>query len=83
MVYAWSRFRMGGRAIAQSPVMHTTVPEARLAQRGYQSFTRYYSTTFHGARTVRWFAPYPPQLGAFYFKKSLKFSLFIRKPSAS
>jgi group II intron reverse transcriptase/maturase len=34
MAYAWSRSRMGGWAIAQSPIMRTTVTEARLAQRG-------------------------------------------------
>ena len=33
---------MGGWAIAQSPIMRTTVTEERLAKRGYQSFTKYY-----------------------------------------
>nr|WP_216650040.1 hypothetical protein [Lewinella sp. W8] len=48
MAYAWSRSRMGGWAIAQSPIMGTTVTEARLAQRGYRSFTKYYEQLFHG-----------------------------------
>lgn len=33
---------MGGWAIAQSPIMRTTFTEARVAKRGYQSFTNYY-----------------------------------------
>jgi hypothetical protein len=52
MAYAWSRSRMGGWAIAQSPIMRTTITEARLAQRGYQSFTKYYEQLFHGSRTA-------------------------------
>jgi RNA-directed DNA polymerase len=52
MAYAWSRSRMGGWAIAQSPMMHTTVTEAILAKRGYQSFTKYYEHLFHGSRTA-------------------------------
>jgi len=38
--YAWSRSRMGGWAIAQSPMMKTTVTISRLEQKGYVSFTR-------------------------------------------
>jgi len=52
IAYAWSRSRMGGWAIAQSPIMRTTVTEARLAQRGYQSFIKYYEQLFHGSRTA-------------------------------
>ncbi len=52
MAYAWSRSRMGGWAIAQSPIMRTTVTEARLAKRGYSSFTKYYEQLFHGSRTA-------------------------------
>ena len=37
--YAWSRSRMGGWAIAQSPMMKTTVTVKRLQQKGYVSFT--------------------------------------------
>jgi len=42
IAYAWSRSRMGGWAIAQSPIMHTTVTPTRLKQRGYKSFLEYY-----------------------------------------
>ena len=35
MAYAWSRSRMGGWAIAQSPILGTTVTVKRLKQRGY------------------------------------------------
>jgi len=37
--YAWSRSRMGGWAIAQSPMMKTTVTVYRLQQKGYVSFS--------------------------------------------
>ena len=37
--YAWSRSRMGGWAIAQSPIMRTTVTLERLKKKGYFSFT--------------------------------------------
>jgi len=42
--YSWSRTRMGGWAVAQSPMMKTTVTISRLEQRGYKSFSYYYST---------------------------------------
>ena len=35
MAYAWSRSRMGGWAIAQSPILGTTITLNRLKQRGY------------------------------------------------
>jgi len=35
--YAWSRSRMGGWAIAQSPILGTTITLARLSKRGYVS----------------------------------------------
>ena len=38
--YAWSRSRMGGWAIAQSPIMRTTVTLNRLERKGYFSFTQ-------------------------------------------
>ncbi len=38
--YAWSRSRMGGWAIAQSPMMKTTVTIKRLQIKGYVSFTQ-------------------------------------------
>lgn len=37
--YAWSRSRMGGWAIAQSPMMRTTVTIKRLQLKGYVSFS--------------------------------------------
>ncbi len=33
--YAWSRSRMGGGAIAQSPILGTTITIERLKTRGY------------------------------------------------
>ena len=38
--YAWSRSRMGGWAIAQSPIMRTTVTLNRLERKGYFSFSQ-------------------------------------------
>jgi len=35
MAYAWSRSRMGGWAIAQSPILGTTITVDRLRKRGY------------------------------------------------
>ena len=43
--YAWSRTRMGGWATAQSPIMKTTVTISRLEQKGYKTFSYYYSTS--------------------------------------
>jgi RNA-directed DNA polymerase len=40
--YAWSRTRMGGWAVAQSPILVTTITLDRLAQRGYESMLAYY-----------------------------------------
>ena len=40
--YAWSRTRMGGWAVAQSPIMVTTITLKRLIQRGYESLLDYY-----------------------------------------
>ncbi len=40
--YAWSRSRMGGWAIAQSPIMQMTITPKRLEQRGYIPFLDYY-----------------------------------------
>jgi group II intron reverse transcriptase/maturase len=40
--YAWSRTRMGGWAVAQSPMMTTTITLARLTKRGYESLLSYY-----------------------------------------
>jgi RNA-directed DNA polymerase len=35
MAYAWSRTRMGGWAVAQSPILGTTITIQRLVKRGY------------------------------------------------
>ncbi|MNL13247.1 Group II intron-encoded protein LtrA [compost metagenome] len=40
--YAWSRTRKGGWAIAQSPILSTTITLKRLKQRGYQSLIDVY-----------------------------------------
>lgn len=40
--YAWSRTRKGGWAVAQSPMLITTVTVKRLAKRGYESLLDYY-----------------------------------------
>ena len=37
LAYAWSRFRMGGWAIAQSPILGTTITIPRLRKRLYES----------------------------------------------
>ncbi len=52
MAYAWSRSRMGGWVIAQSPIMGLTVTKERLDKRGYKSFLDYYEQLFHGSRTA-------------------------------
>lgn len=40
--YAWSRSRMGGWRIAQSPILCTTITISRLKQRGYIAMASYY-----------------------------------------
>lgn len=40
--YAWSRTRMGGWAVAQSPMLNTTITVKRLEKRGYESMLSYY-----------------------------------------
>lgn len=40
--YGWSRTRMGGWAVAQSPILGTTITVERLIKRGYQSMHSYY-----------------------------------------
>jgi group II intron reverse transcriptase/maturase len=40
--YQWSRSRKGGWAIAQSPILITTITLARLTQRGYESLLTHY-----------------------------------------
>jgi group II intron reverse transcriptase/maturase len=41
--YAWSRTRMGGWRVAQSPIMITTITLERLHKRGYEAMLDYYS----------------------------------------
>lgn len=41
--YAWSRTRKGGWAVAQSPILVTTITLERLAKRGYESMLDYYT----------------------------------------
>ncbi|UZS00308.1 group II intron reverse transcriptase/maturase [Chondrinema litorale] len=41
--YAWSRTRMGGWAVAQSPILGTTITLSRLKRKGYKSMVDYYS----------------------------------------
>lgn len=40
--YAWSRTRMGGWAVAQSPILKTTITVQRLKKKGYESMQEYY-----------------------------------------
>jgi len=40
--YAYSRTRMGGWAVAQSPILRTTITLSRLRRRGYESMLSYY-----------------------------------------
>jgi len=42
MAYAWSRTRMGGWAVAQSPILRTTITIKRLKMRGFVSLSEYY-----------------------------------------
>ncbi|HKK89399.1 MAG TPA: group II intron maturase-specific domain-containing protein [Saprospiraceae bacterium] len=40
--YAWSQTRMGGWAVAQSPILGTTITVNRLLSRGYLSLSGHY-----------------------------------------
>ena len=40
--YAWSRTNMGGWAVAQSPIMRTTITQKRLEQKGYIAMFDYF-----------------------------------------
>jgi hypothetical protein len=44
--YAFSRTRKGGWAIAQSPILSTTITLARLKKRGYESLLEHYLKVF-------------------------------------
>ena len=41
--YAWSRTRKGGWAVAQSPILNTTITKSRLKKRGYYSLLEIYT----------------------------------------
>ncbi|MGY5847342.1 hypothetical protein ACW6QP_07960 [Salegentibacter sp. HM20] len=41
--YAWSRTRMGGWAVAQSPIRRTTITVTPLKMKGYVSLIEYYN----------------------------------------
>jgi RNA-directed DNA polymerase len=40
--YAWSRTRMGGWRVAQSPILETTITLERLKKRGYEPMLEHY-----------------------------------------
>jgi len=40
--YAWSRTRMGGWAVAQSPILGTTITLSKLRRKGYLAMVDYY-----------------------------------------
>ena len=42
--YAWSRTGMGGWAVAQSPILKTTISIKRLKMRGFISLVEYYNS---------------------------------------
>lgn len=43
--YAWSRTRKGGWAVAQSPILGTTITVSRLKRKGYKAMLDYYLKT--------------------------------------
>jgi RNA-directed DNA polymerase len=43
--YAWSRTSKGGWAVAQSPILGTTITLSRLRRKGYESMLGYYQKT--------------------------------------
>jgi hypothetical protein len=45
--YAWPRTRKGGWAIAQSPILGTTITLKALKRRGYESALEYYLEITH------------------------------------
>ena len=51
-VYAWSRSRMGGWAIAQSPILGTTITVERLKMCGYVSLLEIYLKI--GLPSIKW-----------------------------
>ena len=53
--YAWSRTRMGGWAVAQSPILRTTITASRLKQRGYNSLLDIYQSFRNHSGTLSLF----------------------------
>jgi RNA-directed DNA polymerase len=45
LAYAYSRTRMGGWAVAQSPILFATITLSRLRRKGYESMLSYYLKT--------------------------------------
>lgn len=45
--YAWSRTNMGGWAVAQSPILGTTITLSRLKSKGYMSMQEYHQKIKH------------------------------------
>ena len=45
--YAWSRTRKGGWAVAQRPILGSTITLERLHRRGYESMLHYYEKLIH------------------------------------
>ena len=43
--YAWSRTRMGGWAVAQSPILKTTITTSKLKRKGYKPLVDYINNT--------------------------------------
>src|SRR5690606_17374975 len=53
--YAWSRTRKGGWAVAQSPILITTITLSRLSRKGYESMLSYF---LKSQPTRQWTAVY-------------------------
>lgn len=56
--YAWSRTRMGGWAVAQSPILGTTINLARLRRKGYESMLDYSGTSIIDNTHQNFFKPW-------------------------
>ena len=57
--YAWSRTRKGGWAVAQSPILGTTITLERLVMKGYESM-------------LTWYAKVSPQLNEPLYTRSVR-----------
>ena len=54
--FRWSRSRLGGWAIAQSPILNTTITVDRLTKRGYESLIVWYMKVAPGKFTPTLFS---------------------------